>query len=232
MAPARQPVASDAQRAIALLEERWRDFSDLRTLADVVVQRGGERQQARAVILAKAPDSVRFEALSPMGQPLLVATVHEGRLTAYDATTNQTTVGPATAEVTGRILGLPFEPRDLVAVLAGYALPPPDVRTAELLAPDDAGPSLELVGPANRRRIWMDLATGQVRQVELASGLTKARIVFQRDPRGESSGFELRALVSYIQASVRYEGPVFASALPSNLFVFTPPKDAKIQEIR
>jgi outer membrane lipoprotein-sorting protein len=226
------PVPLDARRAIALLEDRWREFSDLRTLADVVVQRGGDRQQARAVILAKAPDSVRFEALSAVGAPVLVATVHEGRLTAYDAVANEATVGPATADVAGRVLGLPFDPPDLVAVLAGHAVPPLDVRDARMRGADEVGPSVELGGPVNRRRVWMDLATGEVTQMEFRSGLARVRIRFRRDPSGRPAGFDLHALAAYLQAMVRYENPVFDSALPSDLFVFTPPKDAKMKEIR
>jgi outer membrane lipoprotein-sorting protein len=228
----RAPVPPAARRAIALLEDRGREFSDLRTLADVVVQRGGDRQQTRAVILAKTPDSVRFEALSPMGAPLLIATVHEGRITVYDTVANEATVGPATPEVAGRVLGLPFEPPDLVAVLAGHALPPPDVRAARMRKADDVGPSVELRGPVNRRRIWMDLATGEVAQMDLRSGLARVRIRFRRDSSGRPGGFELQALATYLQATVRYDNPVVDSGLPADLFVFAPPKDAKIKDLR
>ena len=91
--PPRAPVAPEARRAVALLLARWHAFSDLRALADIVLTRGGGgSQRFTGVVLAAAPGSVRFEALSPMGQPLVVATVHEGRLIAYDASTNQAVV--------------------------------------------------------------------------------------------------------------------------------------------
>ena len=75
--PPREVIPPAALRGIELLTERWREFKDLRTLADVEIQRGRDRQQMRAVVLARAPASVRFEALSPMGQPLLIATIHD-----------------------------------------------------------------------------------------------------------------------------------------------------------
>lgn len=228
----RQPIGAEAQRALAALRARWQSFTGLRTLADVTVQRGTERQQLRAVVLARPPASVRFEALSPMGQPLLLATIHDGTLTAYDATTNEAHVGPATAQTTARILGLPFEPQDLVAVLAGHALPPADVRVAELLPPDKVGPSLELSGEVNRRRIWLDLETGQVKQLELTGGRAEARIRYVRAPDGEPRGFDLTAMLGLITASVRYQEPAFGVDLPDERFTFAIPNTAKIQQIR
>ena len=233
MAPvAHPPISPDAQRALTLLEGHRRAFSDLRTLADISVQRGPERQQLRGVLLAKAPASVRFEALSPLGHPLLLATIHEGRLTAYDATTNEAYVGPATAEATGRLLSLPFEPDDLVAILGGHAILPKDVTGAELLAPDTLGPSLGLTGPTNRRRIWMDLSTGVVGQVELSGGLGDTRITYHRDGDGRMVGFDLSAMLSILRATVRYRSPDFDADVPADLFTFVIPKGAKIQRVR
>lgn len=228
----RQPIGADARRALVLLRQRGAEFSGLRTLADLVVQRGSERHQLRGVLLVRAPASVRFEALSPMGQPLLLVTIHAGQLTAYDVTTDEAHVGPATAEVTARVLGLPFEPEDLVATLAGHAVPPEDVRVAGILEPDQVGPSLELTGQVNRRRIWMDLQTGAVQQVELTGGRAEARIRYHRSPDGELAGFDLTAMLGWIAAAVRYRTPIFGADLPDGVFSFTVPNSAKIQAIR
>jgi outer membrane lipoprotein-sorting protein len=228
----REPIAADAREVIARLEARAREFVSLRTLAEVVVQQRGERHQLRGVLLAKAPTSVRFEALSPMGSPLLVATVHEGRVTAYDATTNEGFVGPATADVTARLLHLPFEAEDLVRILSGHPTPPPEVRAAAVLVADDVGPSIELRGKDNRRRIWFDPDTIVVRQFELTGGRAEARVRYLRNPRGEVTGFDLDASLGLAGATVRYQNPSFAVALGPDAFTFTIPKGAKIQDIR
>src|SRR5437667_307612 len=143
-APPREPVG-EAARALTLLADRASEFTDLRALADIDIKKGRERQRLRGALLVKAPSSIRFEALSPFGPPLLVVTIHEGRLTAYDAVKNEAYVGPANAETASRVLGLPLSPEDLVAALAGRVAPPHDLRSAELLSSDDAGPSLSLV---------------------------------------------------------------------------------------
>lgn len=230
--PPREPVAPDAQRALALLIEGWHAFSDLRTLADIVVERGGERQRLTGILLAKAPGSLRFEALSPFGQPYLLVTIHDGQLTAYDATTNEAFVGPANAETTARVLSLPFDPDDLVGVLAGRVAPPKDLRVARLVAADGQGPALDLAGGVQRKRVWMDLDTGLVRQIEISGGWITARISYHRDIEGAVTGFELSAAHSLLTGSVRYRNTVTGGGIDAERFTLTIPKGAKIQTIR
>jgi outer membrane lipoprotein-sorting protein len=230
-APPRRPVEGDARRALDLLDERLRAFTDLRTLADVEVRKGNERQRLTGVLLVKGPDSMRLEALSPFGQPYFLVVVHEGRLTAYDAAKNEARVGPATAETISQVLGLPLDADDLVAVLAGRALPPRDLRVAELLAPDSAGPSLSLVGGVQRQRVWMDLRTGEVRQVEIGGGPVPVTITYRHE--GETPlGFDFTAGREYVTGSVTYRNAVLGAGIDSERFTLALPKGAKIQTIR
>jgi hypothetical protein len=153
-------------------------------------------------------------------------------LTAYDATTNEAYVGAATAETTARFLHLPFEPDDLVGLLAGFPVPPLDVRTAELIPADQTGPSIEMHGPANRRRIWYEPETGLVQQLELAGGHAEVRVRYHRGAGGALTGFDLAAPIALISATVRYHDPAFDVPLPTAQFTLTLPNGAKIQEIR
>jgi outer membrane lipoprotein-sorting protein len=231
--PPRAAIPPPARRAVELLAARAREFTDMRTLADVSVQRGGERYRLRGVILAKAPSSVRFEALSPLGPPLMVATIHDGQITAYDSTTDEVTTGPATAEAAARLLSLPFEPDDLVGVLSGRPVPPRDLREVEILAPDAAGPSINMVGAVNSVRVWMDFDTGLAKQMEIAGGRGDARIVFRREGSDAAmGGFELTAGMGLIKTSVRYDRPAFGAGIEPDRFVFAPPKSAKSRTIR
>lgn len=230
--PPRQPVPEDARRAIDLLVTRWHAVTDLRALVDVDLDRNGQRQRLNGVLLAKAPGSVRFEALSPFGQPFLIAVVHEGHLTAFSAVTNEAVVGQATAETTARLLGLPFEPHDLVAVVAGYAVPPADLRLAEVMTPDDLGPSLSLVGRVHEQRIWMDFRTGIVRQLQIIGGRAAATVTYRRDDAGQLTGFDVSAAERYVTGTVRYRSVATGVGLAADRFALTLPKDAKTQPIR
>src|SRR5437660_2391200 len=186
--PPRQPVTEDARHAIDLLVTRWHAVTDFRALADIVLERGGQRQQLNGVVLAKAPASVRFEALSPFGQPFLLAVVHDGRLTTYNALTREAVVGEANAETTAKLLNLPFEAEDMVATVTGHAVPPRGLRVAEIKPPDAMGPSISLIGDVHEKRVWMDFTTGVVRQLEIIGGRVAAVVTYQRDDAGALTG--------------------------------------------
>jgi outer membrane lipoprotein-sorting protein len=230
--PPRQAVSEEARRAIDLLLARWHAATDLRALADIDLHRGGQRERMTGVVLARAPASLRFEVLSPFGQPVLVAVVHDGRLTAYDAAANEAMIGAATAETTARLLGLPFEPHDLVAVVSGYAVPPPDLRIGEIMPPDDLGPSLALVGAFHEQRIWMDFDTGVVRQLQIVGGRAAATVTYLRDSEGQMTGFDVSAAERYVTGTVRYRDVATGVGLDAERFALTLPKDAKTQPIR
>ena len=232
LAPPHQPIAEDAQRALTLVARRWSEFSDLRTLADLDVARGRDRQRLRSVVLAKAPASVRFEALSPMGQPFLIATVHDGGLVVYNVATNEAVVGPATAHTMATLLSLPFEPDDLVGVLAGRPAPLPDVRVAEMMPGDADGPSLVVVNNVHQQRIWMDFVTGVVRQVEITGGLYEVRVTYDRGPQGDVQGFRFSAPRANVTGRVEYRDAVVDGGVDDNRFRMTPPDTAKIQRVR
>ena len=230
--PPRTPISEDARRAVDLLVAQWHALSDLRALADITLKRGSQHQQFTGVLLARTPASLRFEAISPFGQPLLLVTVTEARLVAYDATTNEVTTGPATVETAAQMLSLPFEPDDLVAVLSGRVVPPKDLRVAEIYAPDADGPSINLIGRYHEQRVWMDFSTGVVRRVNIVGGRTEAEIRFLRAEDGTLTGLDASAGQGYVTAKIRYRSLALNTGITPDRFVLTPPKDAKIHTIR
>src|SRR2546422_1031183 len=130
--PPQEPVGEAPRRAPALPPVRSGDSPARRALADTARNGGGERRRLRGFLLVRAPSSIRSEALPPFGPPLLLVAIHEGQVTAYNAVKNEAHVGPANAETVAKVLGLPLNPEDLVAALAGRVAPPPDLRSAEL----------------------------------------------------------------------------------------------------
>jgi outer membrane lipoprotein-sorting protein len=225
-------MSDEARRAVALLAERWHGFTDLRALADIRVDRNGTAQALQGVLLAKAPESVRFEALSPFGQPLLLVSIHDGRLTAYNTATNEAMVGPATADTAAKLLSLPFDPDDLVAILAGRVVPPKDIRVAEIVPADDRGRSLTLIGSNYRQRIWMDFTTGVVDRLDIVGGRYEVRIVYERDADGTPRGFEFSAADAYLTGRVHYRDVAIGRGIDAERFELVIPESAKIRPLR
>lgn len=228
----RSEIPDDARQVVARLDARGRAFSDLRTLAEIDVEQAGSRTRLTGVLLARAPASIRFEALSPFGQPLLIVTIHEGRLTAYDLTTNEAVAGPANADTAGEFLHLPLEPEELVLILGGHVLTPADLRAAEIQPPDDLGPSILLIGAAHRQRVWMDAEDGPVRQVEIAGGRARVLVSFHRGPTGAPGGFDLATAPLPVRGTVRYRDPVVDSGIEPERFVLALPRDVTVRPLR
>lgn len=232
LAPPRQAPSGEASAAVALLQARWEELSDLRTLADVRVERGSRKQQIPGALLLKTPASLRFEALSPFGTPLLIVTIHDGQLVAYNAASNAVTVGPATAETAGRMFSLAVEPHELVGLLAGRVVPPKDLRVAEILPADEHGPSLEMVGPLHRQRVWMDLKTGLVHRVQVAGGRIDALLVYQRASDGALTGLTLAAAQDNVTGAVRYQDLVVNAGIEPERFELTIPPGASTERLK
>jgi len=230
--PPRIPLSEEAQRAVDRLAARWTKFSDFRALADVLVERGNTKQQVPGVLLLKAPGSLRFEALSPFGQPLLIATVHDSQIVAYNAVSHTATVGPATSDTAARLFWLAIEPEDLVGLLAGLAVPPKDLRVAEIQAPDEHGRSLEMIGALHRQRVWMDFATGVASRIQVTGGRLEALFVYQRADDGTLTGFDLFAAQNNVTGTVRYRNVTLNGGIESERFALTVPPGASIERLR
>ena len=115
------------------------------------------------MLLLGEPASLRFEALSPFGTPVLIVAGDPQSLTLWEVLDNRAYLAPASPDANRRWLGLALGGEDLVALLAARARPLPDPTRVELVAPDEIGPSLRLTGRDVEQRIWFDPASGQAR---------------------------------------------------------------------
>jgi outer membrane lipoprotein-sorting protein len=247
--PPRQQLDPGARRAVELLSERWGDFTDLRTLATLELERPDRRERFTGVLLVRRPDSVRFEALSPFGQPFLFLVLHEGELVVYNAASNEALLAPATADSMAKLLSLPFEPPDLVSILAGRPAPPGDLRRATIGEPEAETPSptedrtaerragaqdppLVLVGPNNQLKVWMDLETGLARQVEVSGGRYAVLVTYTRDAGGRVSALRFDAPAARLRGVIEYRDPALGVGLDPDRFDLVVPPSAKVERMR
>ena len=232
-APPPEPLAPEVNRLIDGLDRRWRQFDDLRTRVEITLRRDGQAQRLSGVLLLKSPNSIRFEALSPWGQPTLILAATAESFTLYQVAENRALVGPASARATERWLGFALEPAELVGILAGHILPMKEPRAGSLRLADGLGPSLELAVAGAVQRIWLDLETLVVHQVEWIGGNTQLRVTYDGGgPVEPPTGLVLAALDRPFSVSIRYQEPEIGVGLPAELFTLTLPEHTEIQRFR
>lgn len=229
--PVRQPISPEADGARALLVERWRAFADLRTLAEIRIRRGDKRQRLAGILLLRAPASLRFEALSPFGTPVVVIAGDASVVTLWEVLDERAFILPASPAANRRWLGLALGEDDLVALLSGHVLPLHDPLAAELLPPDLVGHSLRLTGAEGQQRIWFDPSTGQALQVEWTGGSSPVRAVL-RSSDGVPGGLTLATLDGQLEVAVSYRDPRMNSGFDPDLLRLTVPEHVRIQDFR
>lgn len=223
-----EPAPDDAREALERLTARARAFADLRTLAEISLERDGQRYHLSGVLLLRAPASLRFEALSPIGTPWLIVVIHEGRLTVYDTRRHAATVGAATAATARRTLGLPFAPEELVATLAGHARLPSAVRVTWGAEEADGRP-LELEGAGERHRLWIDPATGVLIRRETLRGGTRLDLAYYWAPDGRPLGLDLASMPATVRAWIRYREPVVGAGVALERFELGVPPSVRLE---
>jgi outer membrane lipoprotein-sorting protein len=232
--PATAPSVSDVARAaLARIEQHRRSLIDLRSLADITVRRSGRAQRLSGVMLLLGePPSLRFEAISPFGTPVLIVAGDPQSLTLWEVLDNRAYLAPTSPEANRRWLGLALGGEDLVALLAARARPLPDPTRVELVPPDETGPSVRLTGREVEQRIWFDPDSGQARQVEW-TGKNPARVTFNpTPPEVPPAGLRLETPDGALRVSVTYRDPKMNTGLDPALLKLTVPEHVRIQDFR
>ena len=233
VAPPTIPPSPEAAAARALIEQRGAEFKDLRTLAEILIRKDNRRQRLTGPLLLRAPSSLRFEALSAFGTPVVVVGGDPSAVTVWEVLDRRAYRLPATPDATRGWLGLALGVDDLVAVLSGHVVLLKNPRTVELLAADERGPSLSLTGADGAQRVWFDAETGQVRQVMWTGGKDPARAVFSdMPPDAPSAGVMVTTLDGTLEVTVTYQDPRVNTGFEADLMPLDIPEDVKIQDFR
>lgn len=234
-APPLVPLAPEVEGTRARLEDAWRSFGDLRSLADISIRQGDRVQRLSGVLLLKAPADFRFEALSPFGPPILVVAGSPASVTVWEVLANRAYLLPSTPDANRRWLGLALSVEDLVALLAGQVRPMPAPRTGSLLPADEIGPSLRLSGGEGTQRIWLD-PEGRVVKVEWTQGKSPLRVTIARaevgGPTPTPREILLHTLDGRLNVSVLYREPRLDSGLDAALLPLAVPQGVEIQDFR
>jgi outer membrane lipoprotein-sorting protein len=230
--PAPAPILPQARAARALIERAWDEFRDLRTLAEITITRDKQRQRFTGALLLRAPASLRFEALSPFGIPILLVGADGETLTVWEVLGQRAYVLPASADGNRRWLGLAIGTHELVAFLSGRVVPLRDPLAMELFDPDQIGPSLSLRDAETTQRIWFDPLTGRPRQVEWTGGGNPARVTFAAAASDAPTSLTLATVDGQLEVVVKYRDPKINSDFDPELLKVSVPDGVRIQDLR
>ncbi|MEK7769934.1 MAG: hypothetical protein AAB335_02540 [candidate division NC10 bacterium] len=232
-APPRQLLTAEVEAARRLIEQRWQAFGDLRSLAEIKIQRDGRVQHLAGVLLLRAPGALRFEALSPFGPPILLVGAAPDRVTIWEVLKNRAFILPSSPDANRRWLGLALGSEDLVGLLSGRVRPLQAPLSGALLPPDEHGPSLSLTSREGAQRLWADPATGLVRQVEYTQGKNPVRVVISGGgPAEPPDGVTLASLDGKLLVAIRYRRPQIDTGFDPDLLRVTVPEGVEIQDFR
>lgn len=143
---------------IEALAQRRALLTDLKARALFTLRTPEQEIAAEHAVVLSGESSLRLESLSPMGQPTGLLVAHGGHLRWVDPVGGRYWDGPASEEALERLAGVPLDPTEMVAILAG-SIPPGAVAV---------GPYLE--GEPGGGAYRFSLSTGgEVEEVEVAS---------------------------------------------------------------
>ncbi len=224
------------EAARARLDDAWRSFKDLRTLAEISIRQRDRSQRFAGVLLLKAPTSLRFEALAPFGPPLLVVAANGEQVTIWEVARNRAYLLPSSPDANRRWLGLALPTEDLVALLAGHVRPLRAPLTGTLVAADERGPSLRLTGAEGTQRVWLG-AAGRPLAVEWTEVKNPLRVTFTRAAddaltAGSPRGIKLVTLDGRLNVSVDYREPAVDAGFDPALMPLNVPQGVEIQDFR
>ncbi|MCI0547741.1 MAG: hypothetical protein L0027_10705 [Candidatus Rokubacteria bacterium] len=232
-APPRRPLPAEVAAAAQAIELRWQAFGDLRSLVDIRIKRGSRTQQLSGVLLLKSPTSLRFEALSPLGPPILVVGSNPDGVTIWEVLQGRAFLLSSSPDANRRWLGLALGAEDLVALLSGNVRPMPEPVSGERRPPDEIGPSIVLTGRDGVQRTWLDPTTSQPRQVEWTGGKNPARVTWSGGgPDGPPTGLTLATPNGDLTVSIRYRNPELDSGFDPELLTVKLPQGVKVQDFR
>jgi len=101
------------------LEERIKSFHTLKGIAHVNLKVDKKRNSFNIAFVLKAPNLLRFEILTPFGQPLSFITSNGQNIYQTDLKYNRITVTSVSKSVSEKVLGIPLLPPELIEIMAG-----------------------------------------------------------------------------------------------------------------
>jgi hypothetical protein len=186
-------------------------------------------------VAVKRPDSVRIEALTPVGDPAAVLVASGGSFSLLDLRNNVFYRGPATAQNLARLLPVAMRPDELVSVLTGAI---PRLPGGQPQSANRAGDGSVLTfsdgAVAEEVSLGGDLRVTQIRRTSDHNLLWSVQL----DQHQEAGGAQIPLLLHFeapdakTQVDLRLRNAETAKEPPQTAFQLAVPQGVRVEEVR
>jgi len=155
-------------RFLSRLKQERKKAGTFKGVGDLWVRgRGGVQQAMHIAWIGREPDDLRIEVLGMWAQPLITLLVRGDTFWAYIIKNRTVFRGKNTSKNVSRIIGIPIQSKDLMAVLSGKS-PLSTFQSAEAYINKAHQPCVTLYGPRKKRRqeiCFLDESSGTITKV-------------------------------------------------------------------
>jgi hypothetical protein len=215
------------------LDALGRAVDSLRGLAKVRVETDGQSLAGNQVLLVQRPDRLRAEALSPFGNPVLVAAADGTELSVLLPTEGRFLRGPASYRNLARFTRLPVRLADLVSLLL-YDVPVIPHHRASATAAGEGGFMLLLEGDeAVRQEFEFDrdlrlLQASFFQREELVMRISYGRF---SDQANFPQAISLETSDQRTEATIAFSELAVNVPIPPERFILTPPAGYAVEPL-
>jgi hypothetical protein len=215
------------QNTIAALVERDRRLASVQSPAVMEYTAGDQHLKAKEEIVAKRPDKLRVEAMSPFGVALLLA-AQGPDLTIFEPGKNRFMRGQANADTLYKYVRIPMEPRDAVGLLMGLAPPAFELGNSPDSVSKDGAMLVATFGNSASGTRQLGFSDGNLTMVRETGADGRVNYEVRYSDYHDIGGVTFPYVVdaSFPQASsrvmFRYLRPIVNGVIPDSTFVLTP----------
>jgi outer membrane lipoprotein-sorting protein len=229
-------IKFQAQKMLAALVDRDRRLASVQSPAVMEYTAGDQHLKAKEEIVAKRPDKLRVEAMSPFGVALLLAS-QGSDLTILEPGKNRFMRGQANADTLYKYVRIPMAPTDAVGLLIGLAPPAFELGNSPDSVSKEGAMLVATFGNTASGTHQLGFSDGNLAMVREtgADGRVSYEVRYSdyHDIGGVMFPYVVDATFPAAGSHVtfRYLRPIVNGVIPDSTFVLTPAPGATIMNL-